>query len=352
MKTKEYYMTKLFDRFLKDSYKGKRLKANGNRIKHQTIRNYEYVLSYLVMFEQKQQAPIRIRVFKGNNKREFLTEKKYWAKFYQDFTSFLYKEKNCYDNYVGMITKTIRVFFGYLNRELGIVTGDFYKSFYVCQEEIPIITLMPEQLNFLINDNQFKHSLSRPLEKARNIFIFGCTVGLRISDLFVTKFSDIEYTGGCYYLPVKTIKTASRVRIKLPGYAMDIIREFRKSAKGRKTIFPPVPPTRFNNQIKSLAELAGWTHQISKTRNKRGRSEETLFSETGRAYRFCDLVSSHTMRITAITTMLMLGMKEHVVKQISGHTNDSKSFYRYVNFVQSYVDNEMDRVFEELGKIV
>jgi intergrase/recombinase len=57
------------------------------------------------------------------------------------------------------------------------------------------------------------------------------------------------------------------------------------------------------------------------------------------------------MRRTAITTMLMLGMKKHVVKQISGHSNDSKSFYRYVNLVQSYMDNEMDAVFNKLADV-
>ena len=48
------------------------------------------------------------------------------------------------------------------------------------------------------------------------------------------------------------------------------------------------------------------------------------------------------MRRTAITTMLMMGMKEHVVKQISGH-------YKYFNLVQSYLDNEMDVMFEKLA---
>jgi intergrase/recombinase len=54
------------------------------------------------------------------------------------------------------------------------------------------------------------------------------------------------------------------------------------------------------------------------------------------------------MRRTAITTMLMLGMKEHVVRKISGHADNSKSFYRYVNLVQSYLDNEVDEVFSKL----
>ena len=44
----------------------------------------------------------------------------------------------------------------------------------------------------------------------------------------------------------------------------------------------------------------------------------------------------------------MLGMKEHVVKKISGHSDNSKSFYRYVNLILSYLDNEMDVFFDKL----
>lgn len=47
----------------------------------------------------------------------------------------------------------------------------------------------------------------------------------------------------------------------------------------------------------------------------------------------------------------MLGMKEHVVRKLSGHADSSKSFYRYVNLVQSYLDNEMDDVFGRLVKV-
>ena len=60
------------------------------------------------------------------------------------------------------------------------------------------------------------------------------------------------------------------------------------------------------------------------------------------------MVSSHIMRKTAITTMLMLGMPENFVKKISGHAPNSKAFHRYVNFVQSYMDKEIDKVHEKL----
>jgi integrase len=50
--------------------------------------------------------------------------------------------------------------------------------------------------------------------------------------------------------------------------------------------------------------------------------------------RFCDLMSSHMMRRTAITTMLILGMPEHMVRNVSGHTDNSGSFYRYVQILK------------------
>lgn len=351
MSSKEFPLVPLFEKFINHSYKGKRLKPDGNRIKSQTVDNYKYVLRYLQEYEQEYDTVLRIKVSNSQNKRIFITERNYWKRFYLQFTNFLYQKKDCYDNYVGTVIKTIRIFFNFLNKDMGIATGLFYKNFYVCREEVPIVTLMPEQLQFLINNNEFEQQLNKSLQKAKDIFVFGCTVALRVSDLFAVKFTDLERIGNCYYLPVKTIKTGVAVRIKLPAYAIDIIEKFRSSARGRKTIFPPIPRTRFNNQLKAIAELAGWVNDMGRLRTKRGIQSRSKGKAKKELYRFCDLVSSHTMRRTAITTMLMLGMKEHVVRKISGHADNSKSFYRYVNLVQSYLDNEVDEVFGRLVEV-
>ncbi len=39
------------------------------------------------------------------------------------------------------------------------------------------------------------------------------------------------------------------------------------------------------------------------------------------------------------------------MRKISGHADNSKSFYHYVNLVQSYLDNEMDEVFGKLVEV-
>jgi integrase len=56
------------------------------------------------------------------------------------------------------------------------------------------------------------------------------------------------------------------------------------------------------------------------------------------------------IRRTAITTHLILGMPEHLVRKISGHTSNSSSFNRYVHYAQVYVDREIDKVHSKLEK--
>ena len=55
------------------------------------------------------------------------------------------------------------------------------------------------------------------------------------------------------------------------------------------------------------------------------------------------------MRRTAITTMILLGMPESLVRKISGHAPGSKEFYRYVKYTQNYLDEHTDKVFEKLS---
>jgi integrase len=54
------------------------------------------------------------------------------------------------------------------------------------------------------------------------------------------------------------------------------------------------------------------------------------------------------MRRTAITTMLILGMPEHLVRKVSGHSHASSSFNRYVHYAQSYMDKEISKVHDKL----
>jgi hypothetical protein len=42
--------------------------------------------------------------------------------------------------------------------------------------------------------------------------------------------------------------------------------------------------------------------------------------------------------------MLTAGMPESVVRKISGHSANSKSFARYINLAQSFMDKEVEKL--------
>ncbi|MBK6987923.1 MAG: tyrosine-type recombinase/integrase [Bacteroidia bacterium] len=101
-----------------------------------------------------------------------------------------------------------------------------------------------------------------------------------------------------------------------------------------------------NKNFRKIGELAGWTDLVQKKRRKRGILKELLKFKDGRSYRFCDHISSHTMRRTASTTLLNLGMPEHLVRKISGHVAGSKEFFKYVQYSQNYIDQKWKRLIQ------
>jgi len=347
MKAKEYSLVRLFGRFIKDSTTGKRLKPDGKRLKKGSIENYGCILLLLKKFEAASGTKVLIRPKESYTRKQAIAEKQYWKLFYFNFTTYMYTN-GCYDNYVGSAIKCIRAFFNYLEQDLLMPVGKFHEDFYITRQEVPIVTLEPKHLQFLIYNKAFENSLPRFLRKIKDIFVTGCTVALRYCDLIKIAWHNIELRNGRYYLCVTAQKTGTITRVRLPGYVMAILNKYRVVGPFGKKIFPALSLHRFNYNIRRIMELAGHTQPIGKWRNKQGIEFAQQHPRTKRAYRFCDLVSSHTMRRTAITTMLMQGVPENIVKQISGHTNDSSSFYRYVNLAQSYIDTHLDIYFDKM----
>lgn len=340
-----------YERFIRDSRSGRRLQPNGKKISPGTIANYSFTLRLIQKFCAEKEFVLRIRPSRWLSTRDLEVEKNYWIKFYRKFTSYLYDECGFFDNYTGQNIKNIRTFFNYLNKGRAIGAGDFHKQFYVRKEEIAIFPLMPEELNFLVYNEAFESSLSKRMKEVKDFFVFGCTVALRFSDLNKLQKNNIRQVNGQYYLVVKSLKTAVDTLIKLPPYAVAILQRYTRL---RKRLLPPFNLTNMNKYIKLLLEKALFIQTVQITRSRRGETIELKNEETiKKAYRFCDVACTHTMRRTAITTMLSLGVPEQVVRKISGHAPNSKEFYRYAFWAQTYQDQETERMFEKLeGKIL
>ncbi|WP_422103842.1 site-specific integrase [Winogradskyella sp.] len=333
----------LFRQFIRDSQTGKRLKKNGERITNSAIDNYRFTLKNIEGFIEETGFELRICDASKLNKREMGSEKNYWKKFYKKFTAYLYK-KGCYDNYVGHNIKQIRTFFNWLKYDKDLPTGDFQRLFYVRKEEVDILVLSPEQLKFLIHDEAFHHQLSPALRRVKDVFVFGCTTGLRFSDIYQLTSKNFEKQNGEWYLKVKSKKTKTYSYIKLPNYAVDIYKNYKPKST-RQPIFGKISLFIFNRTLKGIGERAGFTEPIAMTRERLGKAKNV---SANKQQRFCDKMSSHMMRRTAITTLLILGMPEHLVRKISGHSYSSKSFNRYVHYAQVYIDKEIDKVHAKL----
>jgi integrase len=375
---KNYPIVPIFQKFINENKSGKRLQSNGKKIAEGTITNYECVFKLLVKYEQHKSITLRLLPINKLTQRQLITEKNYWAKFYKNFTHFLYNDCKHYDNYVGFVIKIIKVFFNYLSKNLVLPIGIFHKQFYVRKEQVPIIALLPEQLNFLIYNNTFEDSLPKRMQQVKDTFVFGCTVALRFSDLIALKQSNLRKVNNVWYLFTRSKKTSTDSQIQLPDYAVQILQKYSKQKGG--FLLPRFNNVNLNKYVKQLAELAGFVEPVTKKREKQGvvktlshqceamqlkQAQKKQALQNGlneniltvvktkivtlkKEMRFCDLVTTHTMRRTAITTMLSLGMQEHLVRKISGHGPMSKEFFRYVALAQVYQDTETATMFDKL----
>ncbi len=290
---------KEFERFIRDSKTGRRLQINGKRLSAGTIASYTHSLNLVRRFCEREDRALRIRPVRWLNTQEMTVERNYWKRFYQGFTRYLYDECGYYDNYVGHSVKNIRVFFNYLNNERILGIGDFHKQFYIRKEDIAIFPLMPEELKFLIHDKPFEEKLKYRMKEVKDFFVFGCTVGLRFSDLNALKKGHIRQVNDQRYLVVRSRKTETDSLVKLPPYAVAIISKY---GRYKSRLLPPFNIVNINKFIKRLLDLAGFTHPVQLTRMKRG--ESVPFKSINPALkqpRFCDVASTHTMRRTAIT---------------------------------------------------
>jgi integrase len=339
----------LYRKLISDTAKGKRVKKDGKRIKQASVDGYTYTQNLLFEFAEKKSFELKLYIANNLTAKETEQAKKYYKKFYTAFTDFLYNDKDLYDNYVSSVIKALRTFFNYLNTELNISVGDFHKKFYTHKEEVPIVVLSPEQLNYLIYNTELNTKLPQHLIKVKDIFIFGCTVALRYSDLMKLKPENVLFANNAYYLKVTSTKTSTNTTIKLPDYALAILQKYHKQ---HKTCLPPHSNAWLNTCLKKFATYLNFNEPLIKYRTKRGVSYPVYKNKAKKLhYTLGDHITTHTMRRTAITTMLRLGIPDQVVRKISGHAANSKEFFRYVEFAQEYVDEHTDKMFEKLNKI-
>ena len=333
----------LFDQLIESMYNGKKVRANGSPISRGTIANYEVLRKHLQGFADQGNFTLRIYNDLQLTARERKSAAHYHMKLYKAFLKYLYA-KGLYDNYVGLLIRNWRSFYNYLNDDLHMYVGSYHKKFHVPKDEIPVVALTKKQLFTLLYDEELQAELtSRKLIEVRDLFIVGCTVALRYSDLKRLSKLQLQKKEQHYYLDVRAAKTQIETRMLLPSYCVDI---FKKYLKRGDHLLPQISLQYFNRKVKELSELIPENDYLHKVRERKGKTIiRQKDPKTQRKLKLSDHISSHTMRRTAISIMLESGMDEILVRRISGHAPNSKEFYRYVRLAQHRLDAETTRVF-------
>ena len=148
------------------------------------------------------------------------------------------------------------------------------------------------------------------LERVRDVFLFQCFTGLRHSDVYNLKRSDIK--ADC--IDITTIKTADRLLIELNDHSRAILNKYEAIHFEDGKVLPVISNQKMNDYLKELAELAEINEPVGETYYKGSERIDTITPKYA-------LLGTHAGRRTFICSALALGVLPQVVMKWTGHSN-------------------------------
>lgn len=155
----------------------------------------------------------------------------------------------------------------------------------------------------------------------RDIFVFHCLIGCRVSDLIKLTPENIE-EGILVYTPHKTKDAGDeqvQARIPLHPKAQALIEKY-KGEDSKCRLFPFITPQRYNDAIKTIFTMAGITRSVEIRNPLTGENEFVPINT---------IASSHIARRTFIGNAYFKVQDPNLIGKMSGHVEGSTAFRRY-----------------------
>ena len=187
-------------------------------------------------------------------------------------------------------------------------------------------------------DAQFKKDCKIPIKTlitCRDIFIFHCFIGCRVSDLIKLTPQHIE-NGILVYTPHKTKdgEDAIQARVPLHPKAVELIQKYKgQDIKGR--LFPFITPQKYNDAIKAIFTMAEITRNVEVRNPLTGENEIRPINE---------IASSHLARRTFVGNAYFKVSDPNLIGKMSGHVEGSKAFKRYRKIEDETLKNVIDQI--------
>lgn len=178
-------------------------------------------------------------------------------------------------------------------------------------------------------------SSNRHLEIQRDIFIFQCFTGCRVSDL-MTLTEDNITDNILEYVPIKTRNKKKRVqpRIPLSPKAKELVENYRGiDRKGR--LFPFISSQQYNYAIKKIMTRANITRNVLVRNTLTGETECKPINE---------IASSHMARRTFVGNLYFKVQDPNIIGKMSGHIDGSRAFARYRDIGDDILKNTINLI--------
>ena len=243
-------------------------------------------------------------------KREDLYLRELNLNFIQSFHSFLRIDKSMAQN---SSTKHLKLLKKIINLSVANSYMAFnpFSTYKVEREPVEIDFLDEEELRKIIN---FDTPLPR-LERAKDMFLFGCFTGLSYIDIKTLTPEHFEKdSAGRIWIKKRRVKTGVLSRIPLLPIAKLILDKY----KGGEKLLPIQDPADINKYLKDIAILCG----INK--------------------RICFHTSRHTF---ASTVTLANNISLEVVSKMLGHTNTRMTAH-YAKLIDKCIGEQMDKLMD------
>ena len=264
------------------------------------------------------------------NFRDGLTFDFFDEKGLNDYVTYLRDVKEMRNSTIGKQLSFLKWFLRWAFKK-GLHQNNAYDSYKpkLKSTQKKIIFLTWEELNKL---REFEiPAAKQALDRVRDVFLFQCFTGLRYSDVFNLRRSDIKGD----HIEVTTVKTSDSLIIELNNHSKAILDKYKDVAFEDDKVLPVITNQKMNDYLKELAELAGIDEPVRQTYY---RGNERIDEVTPKYA----LLGTHAGRRTFICNALVLGIPPQVVMKWTGHS-DYKAMKPYIDIADDIKANAMSK---------
>lgn len=170
---------------------------------------------------------------------------------------------------------------------------------------------------------------SEAMAVQRDIFVFQCLVGCRVSDLMSLTPKNVTEDGFLQYIQQKlSRKVPITMRIPLSDTALEIIKRYEGTKKGKR-LLPFISDVKYNVVIKKILQAAGIDRMVMVQNNR---------TYKGELHPIYEVAASHLARRTFAANLYKKTRDARLVSSLTGHADGSAAFKRYTE-----VDDDMKR---------